>query len=86
MTAAAREAHLPRLVQLSVLHDALGEVPMRNLLIAALLALPLAGPANAGAYSDNTTDMFAGAAARRQASGLVARMRSGERGSLFRRL
>jgi hypothetical protein len=32
---------------------------MRNLLAAALFALPLAGPANAGAYSDNTADMFA---------------------------
>ena len=32
---------------------------MRNLLAAALLALPLAGPANAGAYNDNTADMYA---------------------------
>jgi hypothetical protein len=32
---------------------------MRNLLAAALFALPLAGPANAGAYSDDTADMFA---------------------------
>jgi hypothetical protein len=31
---------------------------MRNLLAAALLALTLVGPAYAGAYSDNTTDMF----------------------------
>ena len=32
---------------------------MRNLLVAALFALPLAGPAYAGAYSDNTADMYA---------------------------
>ena len=32
---------------------------MRNFLAAVLFALPVAGPANAGAYSDNTTDMFA---------------------------
>lgn len=32
---------------------------MRNLLLAALFALPLTGPAHAGAYSDNTADMYA---------------------------
>lgn len=32
---------------------------MRNLLAEALFALLLAGPANAGAYSDDTADMFA---------------------------
>ena len=31
---------------------------MRNLLAVAPLALTLVGPAHAGAYSDNTTDMF----------------------------
>ena len=31
---------------------------MRNLLAAAPLALSLVGRAHAGAYSDNTTDMF----------------------------
>lgn len=32
---------------------------MRKLLAAALVATSLAGPANAGAYSDNTSDMYA---------------------------
>ena len=59
---------------------------MRKLLAGALVATSLAGQAYAGAYSDNTADMYFFAAADRHPSGLVSRMRSGERRPLFRRL
>jgi hypothetical protein len=40
-------------------HDATDDLPTFQWRVAAaLVALPVAGPANAGAYSDNTTDIF----------------------------